>query len=211
MRSNTWASVDAALYATTRIPIRFIGQKATEPLRLGRWARLTDPFVRLVGDRRRVLVDVVDARFALALGRVLDGRRGTSPLDGLHLVVHRAVGAVHGELVAHERAAALLPQREVRGVALVAALVDQAPTGPAPERQHDLLVVLVDVDAAHVADHRPGDDLGAHRRRQRAPVRARVASGAHELVTGLAQRLLDCFLPQLLADEREQRRDPVDR
>src|SRR5262245_35967684 len=210
MRSSTCASVDAALYATTRIPIRFMRAKGTERSRPGRRPALPDAAVVLLGDGGDVLVDVVDACLARVLGRVLDARRDAAPLDRLYLVVDRAVRAVHGEVVAHERAPALLPQRQVGLLTLVPAVVDETAAGAAPERQDDLLVVLVDVDGSHVAHHRPGDDLRPHRRRQRAPVGAGVAAGAHELLARLAQRPLDRLLSELLADEGEERRDPID-
>ena len=135
----------------------------------------------------------------------------STPLDRLDLVVHRAVRAVHPELVAHERAARRLAQRRVRVLALVATVVDQLAAAAAPERQHDLLVVLGDLDRAHVREHRPRDHLGPRRGRERAPRRPVSRRGPHELVAGLAQRALDRLLAELVGDEGEQRRDPVDR
>src|SRR5215468_4561661 len=96
IRSSTCARVDAALYATITIPIRFMGAKGTERSRAGRRPRLADAAVGLVRDGGGILVDVVDAGLALVLGRVLDARRRSAPFDRLHLVVHRAVRAVHG-------------------------------------------------------------------------------------------------------------------
>src|SRR5262249_33882136 len=166
-------------------------EETTEASRLGRRPRLADAAVGLVRNGVGVLVDVVDAALALALGRVLDARRDAAPFDRLHLVVDRAVRAVHRQLVAHEGAPALLPQRQVGVVTLVPAVVDETTTGPTPERQHDLVFDLFDVDGAHVAHHRPGDDLRPRRRRQRAPVGARVTPRAYELLARLAQRPFD--------------------
>src|SRR5260221_95424 len=70
--------------------------------RLARGWFLADAVIDLGGDGGRVFVDVVHTRFAGLARRVLDSRGRHAPLDGLHLVVHRTMGAVHGESVARE-------------------------------------------------------------------------------------------------------------
>ena len=96
-------------------------------------------------------------------------------------------------------------------LAFVATVVDQLAAAAATEREDDLLVVLVDLDLTHVGEHRARDHLGPLRGGQVAPVAPGRAAGPHELVAGLAQRALDGLFAELVGDEREQRRDPVDR
>src|SRR6478736_3978183 len=149
---------DAAMTAATfPAPIVRMSMAAVSRSASGRRWRLADAHVRLGRRRVHVLVDVVDARLTTLLGRELDARRRRAPLDRLDLVVHRAVRAVDGQLVAIERPSTGFAQRPVGMVTLVTAVVDELPAGAAPERQDDLLVVFRDLDLAHVRDHGPRD------------------------------------------------------
>src|SRR5438105_15380055 len=62
---------------------------------------------------RRVFVDVMHAPLARSVRRIFHRLRRAVPFDRLDLVVHRAVRAVHGQLVPIERNRAPLSQSQI--------------------------------------------------------------------------------------------------
>src|SRR5438105_897882 len=171
---------DWSLYLLVRSP--------AAPSRCRRRLLLADAAIDLDRDGVEVLVDVVDAALPGSGRRVLDGRRVARPLDRLHLVVDRAVRAVHRELVTIERARPALSQHRVGVVAFVLAVVDQPSAAATTEREGDLLVILLDIALAEVGDHGAGDRSRSRRAGQRVPVGPAFATRAHEVLAGVAQR-----------------------